>query len=60
MRKKEFARIGSTRSERRSAARANVPDTVVGNPDVTFMVRVLPGGEVLDVTVIKTERQSDV
>jgi colicin import membrane protein len=34
-------------------ARANVPDTVVGNPDVTFLVRVLPGGEVLDVTVTK-------
>jgi colicin import membrane protein len=34
-------------------ARANVPDTVVGNPDVTFLVRVLPGGEVLDVAVTK-------
>jgi colicin import membrane protein len=34
-------------------ARANVPDTVVGNPEVTFQVRVLPGGEVLDITVTK-------
>jgi colicin import membrane protein len=34
-------------------ARANVPDTVVGNPEVTVKVRVLPGGEVLDITVTK-------
>ena len=33
--------------------RANVPDTVVGNPEVQVLIRVLPGGEVLDITVTK-------
>ena len=33
--------------------RANVPDTVRGNPEVTVRIRVLPGGEVLDITVVK-------
>ena len=33
--------------------RANVPDTVVGNPEVQVRIRVLPGGEVLDITVTK-------
>ena len=52
VRKNEFdAYVDKIRTKIRS--RANVPDTVIGNPDVTFKVRVLPGGEVLDVTVIK-------
>jgi colicin import membrane protein len=33
--------------------RANVPDTVRGNPEVTVRIRVLPGGEVLDISVVK-------
>ena len=33
--------------------RANVPDTVVGNPEVQVLIRVLPGGEVLDIAVTK-------
>ena len=33
--------------------RANVPDTVIGNPEVQVRIRVLPGGEVLDITVTK-------
>jgi len=33
--------------------RANVPDTVVGNPEVQVLIRVLPGGEVLDISVTK-------
>ena len=34
-------------------SRANVPDTVVGNPEVQVLIRVLPGGEVLDATITK-------
>ncbi len=33
--------------------RANVPDTVTGNPEVQVRIRVLPGGEVLDIAIIK-------
>ncbi|HEX7465921.1 MAG TPA: energy transducer TonB [Usitatibacter sp.] len=33
--------------------KANVPDTVTGNPEVHVRIRVLPGGEVLDITVTK-------
>lgn len=33
--------------------RANIPDTVTGNPAPVFMIRVLPGGEVLDITLTK-------
>jgi colicin import membrane protein len=33
--------------------RANVPDTVVGSPEVQVLIRVLPGGEVLDATITK-------
>jgi colicin import membrane protein len=33
--------------------RANVPDTVTGNPEVQVNIRILPGGEVLDITVTK-------
>jgi colicin import membrane protein len=51
-RKKEFdVYVDKIRAKIR--ARANVPDTVVGNPDVTVLVRVLPGGDVLDVSITK-------
>jgi colicin import membrane protein len=33
--------------------RANVPDNVIGNPEVQVLIRVLPGGEVLDITITK-------
>jgi colicin import membrane protein len=33
--------------------KANIPDTVTGNPEVTVNIKVLPGGEVLDVRIIK-------
>ncbi len=34
--------------------KANVPDTVTGNPEVHVRVRILPGGEVLEATVTKS------
>ena len=34
-------------------SRANIPDSVTGNPTPTFLIRVLPGGEVLDITLTK-------
>jgi colicin import membrane protein len=33
--------------------RANVPDSVTGRPTAVFLVRLLPGGEVLDVQLVK-------
>lgn len=33
--------------------RANVPDTVTGNPEVQVLIRILPGGEVLDIAITK-------
>jgi colicin import membrane protein len=33
--------------------RANVPDTVIGNPEVQVHIRILPGGEVLDIEITK-------
>jgi colicin import membrane protein len=33
--------------------RANVPDTVRGNPELQVRIHVLPGGEVLDITITK-------
>ena len=33
--------------------RANVPDTVTGNPEVHVRIRILPGGEVLDIAITK-------
>lgn len=33
--------------------RANVPDTVTGNPEVHVLIRLLPGGEVLDIAITK-------
>jgi colicin import membrane protein len=32
---------------------ANVPDTVTGNPQIELRLRILPGGEVLEATVVK-------
>jgi colicin import membrane protein len=37
----------------RIRSKANVPDTVTGNPEVQVRIRILPGGEVLDITVTK-------
>ena len=34
--------------------KANVPDTVTGNPEVVFRIRILPGGEVLDASITKS------
>jgi len=33
--------------------KANVPDTVTGNPELIVRIRVLPGGDVLDATITK-------
>jgi colicin import membrane protein len=33
--------------------KANVPDTVTGHPEVQVHIRVLPGGEVLDVQILR-------
>jgi colicin import membrane protein len=52
VRKKEIDRyVDAIKSKIRG--RANVPDTVVGNPEVQVLIRVLPGGEVLDITITK-------
>jgi len=34
-------------------SRANVPDTVTGRPSVQMQIRILPGGDVLDIRVLK-------
>jgi colicin import membrane protein len=34
--------------------RANVPDTVAGKPSVQVRIRILPGGEVLDIAVTRS------
>ena len=34
--------------------KANVPDTVTGNPEVHVRLRILPGGEVLEATVTRS------
>jgi len=34
--------------------KANVPDSVVGNPEVQVRLRILPGGEVLEATVVRS------
>lgn len=34
--------------------RANIPDTVTGKPEVKVRIRVLPGGEVLDISIVKS------
>jgi colicin import membrane protein len=35
-------------------SRANVPDTVTGKPSVQIHIRILPGGDVLDIQVVKS------
>jgi colicin import membrane protein len=42
-----------TRIRDKIRGRANVPDTVIGNPEVVVRIRVLPGGEVLDIQITK-------
>lgn len=52
-RKTEFdSYIDKIRNRIRS--KANVPDTVRGNPRVSVRIKVLPGGDVLDVTVVRS------
>lgn len=34
--------------------KANVPDTVTGNPEVVVRLRILPGGDVLDATITRS------
>jgi colicin import membrane protein len=34
--------------------KANVPDNVTGNPEVHVRLRILPGGEVLEATIVKS------
>ena len=52
-RRKEFnTYVERIRAKIRS--RANVPDTVTGRPSVQIRIRILPGGDVLDVTVVKS------
>jgi colicin import membrane protein len=41
------------RIKRQIRSRANVPDTVTGKPEVQVRIRLLPGGEVLDIVVTK-------
>jgi colicin import membrane protein len=51
-RQKEFDRwVGGIRDKIRN--RANIPDTVTGKPEVQVLIRILPGGEVLDITITK-------
>jgi colicin import membrane protein len=51
-RKTEFdSWVGKIRDKVRG--RANVPDTVTGQPEITVRIRILPGGEVLDIQVTK-------
>ncbi len=58
--REEAAKARQSETDRFKAAiqlkirsRANVPDTVVGNPQVEVRIRVLPGGEVLDIAITK-------
>jgi colicin import membrane protein len=34
--------------------RANVPDTVSGKPSVQVRIKILPGGEVLDIAITRS------
>lgn len=43
--------VGKIRDKIRG--KANVPDTVVGHPEVLLHLRILPGGEVFDIQIIK-------
>ena len=49
---KEFNQYVS-RIQAKIRSRANVPDTVTGKPNVQVLIRVLPGGDVLDIRVVK-------
>ena len=51
-RQKEFNEYVS-RIRAKIKSRANVPDSVTGKPTVQVQIRILPGGEVLDIRVIK-------
>jgi len=44
--------VGKIRAKIRS--RANVPDTVTGKPNVQIQIRILPGGDVLDIRILKS------
>jgi len=44
--------IGKIQARIRS--KANVPDTVTGRPEVVVHIRILPGGEVFDVAIVKS------
>jgi len=44
--------IGKIRDKIRG--RANVPDTVSGRPSVQVRIRILPGGEVLDIAITRS------
>lgn len=51
-RKAEFdSWVGRIRASIRG--RANVPDTVTGKPEVHVRIKILPGGEVLDIAITK-------
>ena len=51
-RQKEFNEfVNKIRAKIRS--RANIPDTVTGKPNIQVQIRILPGGDVLDIRVIK-------
>lgn len=52
-RQREFDRfVNAIRGKIRS--RANVPDTVSGKPSVQVHIRILPGGDVLDIRIVKS------
>jgi colicin import membrane protein len=52
-RQKEFNRfVDAIRAKIRG--RANVPDTVTGKPNVQVHIRILPGGDVLDIQVVRS------
>ena len=51
-RKAEFETwVGRIRD--RIRGRANVPDTVTGKPEVHVLIKILPGGEVLDIAITR-------
>jgi colicin import membrane protein len=52
-RQKEFNKfVAAIQNKIRS--RANIPDTVTGKPNVHVRIRILPGGDVLDIQVIRS------
>jgi colicin import membrane protein len=51
-RQKEFNQYVD-RIKAKIRSRANVPDSVTGKPNIQVQIRVLPGGDVLDIRVIK-------